>query len=176
MAERPIARRYARAIFDLAVADGTIDRWLADLGKVRAVFDSPEFATYLQSPAVEFEPKRRIVDLELPTVMPLSRNLAYLLIENHRVDQIDRVVAEFERLVNDHRGIAVAAVTTAVPLDKRETEVVGRQLAALTGKRVSLEPDVDPAIIGGIVARIGDHQIDGSIRTRIAAMRRRLSE
>jgi F-type H+-transporting ATPase subunit delta len=176
MPERPVSRRYARAIFDLAVVDNSFDRWLSDLGQIRAVFDNPELAAFLQSPAVAFEPKRKIVDLEVPSLAPLSRNLAYLLIENHRVDQIDRVIGEFQRMVNDYRGVAVAVVTTAVPLDKREGNLVAQSLADLTGKTVLLESQVDPDIIGGIVARVGDRLIDGSVRTRLAALRRRLSE
>ncbi|MHB8377115.1 MAG: F0F1 ATP synthase subunit delta, partial [Dehalococcoidia bacterium] len=80
----------------------------------------------------------------------------------------------FGEQVDERRGIAHALVTTAVPLSDDERGAVAARLSAITGKTVDVVPVVDPAIIGGVVARIGDQLIDGSTRTRLKALRRSL--
>jgi F-type H+-transporting ATPase subunit delta len=78
--------------------------------------------------------------------------------------------------VREHRGVAVAEVTTAVPLDAAEADDVSRRLGALIGKRIELRTQVDPSIIGGIIARVGDYLIDGSVTGQLSRLRSRLSE
>lgn len=176
MVRRSSAKRYARAAFDIAESDREIERWRHDLRAIADVLTDPVLAAYLKSPAVPFAPKRDLLDRSLAGIGPLSRNFTYTIVENRRVDEVEAIVAEFERLARDRAGVAIARVTTAVPLDEHEAEAVAVRLGALTGRRVIVERVVDPSIIGGIVARIGDREIDGSVRTRLAALRRRLTE
>lgn len=81
----------------------------------------------------------------------------------------------FRRLLNEHRGIAVAQVTTAIPIDERQKAVIASRLGRRFGKTVVLEPRVDPAILGGVIAQIGDTVIDSSIRGRLERLRRTLT-
>jgi F-type H+-transporting ATPase subunit delta len=78
-------------------------------------------------------------------------------------------------MLNDHRGIATAQVTSAVPLSQAEVAAVAARLGAMTGRKIVVEPSVDPDIMGGIVARIGDQLIDASVRGRLEALKRRLA-
>jgi F-type H+-transporting ATPase subunit delta len=81
---------------------------------------------------------------------------------------------EFERLVDEHQGVAHAQVVTAVPLSERDKREVEERLSQMIGKKLVVEAEVDPTIMGGLVARIGDRLIDGSTRTRLTDLRRRL--
>ncbi len=170
-----VARRYARAVFDLAVAQNAVDGWLGDLLTVQGFLDSAGVRALLENPEVAFAQKQEVVDQGLAQLSQLARNFVYVLVQHGRVGAIDDIVAEFRRLVNDYHGIAVATVTTAVPLEDKESQEVARRLEALVGKRIVLEKRVDPGILGGVVARIGDHVIDGSLASQLNALRDNLA-
>jgi len=120
------------------------------------------------------EQKMRVVDAALPTLTPQGRNLAQLMIRRHRTGVAELVSDIFTRLADEHEGIARGVVTTAVELSAEERLQVQAKLAELTRKQVQLETRVDPSIMGGMVARVGDQLLDGSTRTRLETLRKRL--
>ncbi len=170
-----VARRYARAAFDLAVSSGQEEAWLQDLRVMESTLSQPELAKLLENPAVTFAEKREVVERALAALDPLRRNFAYVLVEHGRASVISEIVAEFQRELNAYQGIAIAEVTTAVPLDEAEARAVARRLEALVGKRIVLEKRVDPSILGGVIARIGDRLVDGSIAGQLEILRRELT-
>ncbi len=170
-----VARRYARAVFDLAVARHDLAEWLRDVRLIQAFLDEPNVAALLESPAVPFERKLELVKQGLSGLPESRLNLVYLLVEHGRVRAIDSIAAELQHLAEEHQGIAVADVTTAVPLDDATSRGVVERLERLTGKKVILKQRVDPSILGGVVARIGDHLIDGSVAGQLAALRAELA-
>lgn len=170
-----MARRYARAVFDLAVAEGDVDGWLGDLHLIQSFLGEVDVAMLLEKPEIPLAAKQEIVDRSLGKLGRLRRNFVYVLVTNGRVRAIDEIVSQFQALVNDYRGLAVAEVVTAVPLDDRESQRVAQRLEALVGKKIVLQRRVDPSILGGVVARIGDHLIDGSIAGQLDALRDQLS-
>ncbi len=170
-----VARRYARAVFDLAVARHELADWLRDVRLIQAFLDEPNVAALLESPTVPFDRKRDLVDQGLNGLPEPRRNFVYLLVEHGRVREIDSIAAELQRLAEEHEGIAVADVTTAVPLDDATSRGVIQRLERLTGKKIILKQHVDPSILGGVVARIGDHLIDGSVAVQLAALRAELA-
>jgi F-type H+-transporting ATPase subunit delta len=174
MATSGVARRYARAVFEIARDDRDLDGWLRDLTAIRDILDVPEMSAFLDSPAVPTEEKLAVLQESLKGVPPKRQNFVYVLVENHRSRSIDDVLTAFQSLVNQERGIVNARVTTAVVLDDAERDSVVRHLGRLTGKQVNVTTDVDPALIGGFVARIGDELIDASVVGRLAALRERL--
>lgn len=170
-----IARRYARAAFDIAVSSGQEDTWLRDLGVVESVLTRPDVVAFLDNPAVPFDEKRLVIERTLATLDPLRRNFVYVLVEHRRTALISEIVVEYQKALYDHQGIAIAEVTTAIPLDEAESAAVTRRLEQLVGKRIILEKRVDPDILGGIVARIGDRLVDGSIAGQLRSLRRELT-
>lgn len=174
MLKGAVARRYARAIFDIAVERGDLDPWREDLRLMRDVLTQPRMTLFLQHPKITFETKKGIVDRSVPDLEPLRRNLLYLLISKRRTEIVGHICAVFEELLDEYRGIAHAAVTTAVPLNEAEAAAVAEKLSRLTGKQVLLHLSVDPSIIGGVIARIGDRLLDGSVKGRLVALRQRL--
>ena len=169
------AKRYAQAAFEISLANNTLDQWMADLKKLGEAAKDPAFAIIMDSPRIPLSEKERVARRRLEGVQPLVLNLVLLIISKGRVELIDSLVNNYERLLNAHRGIEQATVTTAVALSKEEEEAVAGKLGRLTGKKIVMETRVDPSIIGGMVARVGDKIIDGSTRTRLQAMKRSLA-
>ncbi len=170
------AKRYAQAVLSLARDHKSLDAWQADLGTLNALMADPKAGQFFASPRISLREKLQLLDSALLNAQPEARNLARLLAERNRLG----VVADVYRLYNDARlaeqGIAVADVTTADELTKPEQAVVAEQLKRLVGKEIELRMKTDPAIIGGIVARVGDQLIDGSVVTRLRRLRTRLTE
>jgi F-type H+-transporting ATPase subunit delta len=175
MAMESIGRRYARAVFELALERGeSLDTWLSDLRAIETALSDPAIMAVLAGPQLPFEQKRALVERALAGVDELRRNLVYMLIEAGRIEAFGAIVRELQRLVNEHNGIAEATVTTAVPLSDGEAARIAERVGRLLGKQVILERRVDPAIIGGIVVRVGDTLINGSVAGRLAALREQL--
>jgi len=170
-----VARRYAQAVLGLAKEKGNLDAWAADLAKLDDAMADETVAGYLASPNVPQSRKLEMVDYVLQDAQPEARNLAHMLIERNRL----RIVPDLHRMFTEgvlaERGIAVAEVTTAEPLTAPEQDAVKDRLAEIVGKQIELRMKTDPAIIGGIVARIGDQLIDGSVVNQLRQLRARLA-
>lgn len=175
MLKGAVARRYAEAIFDLGVQEGSLDRWLSDLRLIAEAYSNRRLSFILRQPRIPFARKEAIVrDLLEKQVTQQALALALLLVERELVELAPKVAEAFEQKLNDYRGLAKATVTTAIPMDQRELGEVATYLQAITGKKITLETKVDPAILGGIVAQIGDTLIDGSVRRRLALLREQI--
>jgi F-type H+-transporting ATPase subunit delta len=172
------ARRYAQAVFDLGKQNGTLEQWRVDLAMLSQFFGNETIVSMLEDPKTTQDAKHKIVDdlLGKERVQPLAGNLVRLLVERNRVHLMPRLVEAFNRMYNKEMGIVIAEVTTAVPLDAAHQAQVAKHLATLTGaKTVDLRVKVDPGILGGIVARIGDELIDASVASRLADLAQRIS-
>jgi F-type H+-transporting ATPase subunit delta len=169
------AKRYAQAAFDIARERDELDRWVEDLGAIVDLAAQPGVVDVLASSRVPFEGKERLLSSGLVGISPLALNLARLLVKKGRIAMAGQVRDEYLGLLDEHRGMAKAVVLTAVPLSDDEERAVAQRLRELTGKEVTLEGRVDPEILGGLVARVGDRLIDGSTRTRLLELRRRLA-
>jgi F-type H+-transporting ATPase subunit delta len=171
------ARRYAEAIFDLARERDALDAWARDLDAVAAFVSEADVARVLGAARVPREEKLRLLAAGLERdVSPLAMNLVRLLAQRDRLQLAPSIREEFAAMADEYRGIAHATVTTAVPLSEDEQRAVRERLSQITGKRIEVTSQVDESIIGGVVARIGDQLIDGSTRTKLVALKRRLSE
>ncbi|MGH2514787.1 MAG: ATP synthase F1 subunit delta [Ktedonobacterales bacterium] len=166
------ARRYAEAVFEIGEQSETIERWRDDLRVLGEYFGNARLAFILNEPKIPYQRKAAIVrDLLSAKLRSEALNLALMLVERGLVGIAPRISSEYERLYNDYRGQAVAQVTTAIPLDDEMRTRLTRELQEITGKRILLEERVDPSILGGAIARVGDTLIDGSLRRRFAVLR-----
>ena len=175
MAGESVARRYARAIFELALErNQPLESWLADLQAIDAAMADPGVRPSLISPKLSFERKRELIDRALASVDTLRRNLVYLLVERGRIELLPQVVRELRAMMLEHQGIAEATVTTAVPISDAESDRIAAMLGRLVGRKVVVDRQVDPSILGGVVARVGDTLINGSVAERLSALRQQL--
>lgn len=171
---RGAAKRYAQAVLSLAKERDTLDAWHDDLAALSGLMNDPGAAAFFSSPNATEAQKVEMLERVLVNGQPEAKNLARLLLERERLNDLPAIYDLFEDGVRAERGIVVAQVTTAEPLGPAEQALVRDRLAATTGKQVELELKVDPEIIGGIVARIGDVLIDGSVISRLRRLRARL--
>ncbi len=174
MARKAYPRRYAQAIFEIALEKQELDKWQDDLDLLAGAVADASVQAVLASPKVKLNEKIKLLASALDKVNPLARNLAGLLLSRDGVGMLGAVAGEYRRLLDEHRGIAPAEVITAVPLDEGEAKRLADRLSALAGKQVVLETAVDDAIIGGVIARIGGKLLDGSTRSKLEALRREL--
>jgi F-type H+-transporting ATPase subunit delta len=176
MAVAGAAKRYGQAAFDVATEHGLMDQWETDFAMISDVLKDPGTMEYFQSPAVRRSSKEETLARMLPNEnQVLLRNLLLLLLERRRFNQVHDVAAVFQELVLAQRGIAVARVVTAIELTEEEQQLVKNRLSEILGKQVEILTQVNPEILGGIVAQIGDDLFDGSVRTQLDTLKRRLS-
>ena len=175
MARRVYAKRYARAVFEIALERNELDGWQSDLRQVAVLASDASLIAFLESPKAGSDVKTRLLSERFGDVNPLVLNLVHLLLARGRLGMLGEIADEYQRLLDSHRGVERAEVTTAVPLDDRDREELGKQLGAILGKKVVVESEVDPGVIGGITARIGGKLLDGSTRSRLLALRRELA-
>ncbi len=174
MPKQVYGRRYAQAVFELALEKKELERWQADLDKITAATADATFLAALESPKIKPADKARLLKERLGDVGKLALNLVQLLISRGMVGAVADIAAEYRRLVDAYRGIQTAEVTTAVPLDKPDEARLAARLGELVGTKVTVEAGVDPEILGGIVARVGGRLLDGSTRAKLAALRKDL--
>jgi len=171
VARRIHARRYAQAVFNIALERNELDRWQSDLQKIAGLSEDAAFIALMENPKVRFEDKARLLVEPLGDINPLALNLVYLLLTRGRVSLIGDIADEYQRLLDSYRGIEQAEVITAVPLDAKERQRLEEHLGAVVGKKVVLQPKVDPSLIGGIIARIGGKLLDASTHSKLIALR-----
>jgi F-type H+-transporting ATPase subunit delta len=174
MASSGVARRYAQAVFEIARQDDDLDTWATDLRTIRDTLEDSTTKSILENPVIPTDAKLALVAKNLHGLGEKQRNFAYVLVESHRTGAIADIASIFQSELDRLRGIVHARVTTAVHLSAEEQSDVTRRLEALTGRKVVMTTSVDPTILGGFVARIGDRLIDGSVVQRLNALRETL--
>jgi F-type H+-transporting ATPase subunit delta len=169
------AKRYAQAAFEVALQRGTLDRWADDLQLVAAVASDASALALLANTKVPLAERYRLLEATLAGIDPLALNLAKLLVAKGRAGLAPQIAEAYRGLMDEHRGVAHATVVTAVPLSGAERQAVEEKLGEISGKQVIAHLEVEPSIVGGLVARIGDKVIDGSTRGKLLALRRSLA-
>ncbi|HEX2660270.1 MAG TPA: ATP synthase F1 subunit delta [Polyangia bacterium] len=172
-----VARRYAKALFEIGVAEGNFEKLgqeLADLAK--AYGESAELRLVLENPVIKPSEKQAILNAVLPRVAPSPsvQRFARLLLERGRIGILRATARFYSNLADERAGQVRATVTSAAPLSPGELDRVRKALEARTGRKVLIQTAVDPSLIGGVVARVGDLVLDGSVRTQLDEMRQRL--
>ena len=176
MKDTTVAARYAKGLFLFTAKRGETARALADLkGLLQVLEPGSPAERFLASPVVLPAEKKKALEQALGG--RVLRGVLFfldLLLRKKRMNQFPTVVAEFEALVDQAQGIHRAHVVSATPLEGAERERLHRALERLTSGTIKLETEVDPALLGGALVRIGDRVIDRSARTLLRAMAERL--
>ena len=130
----------------------------------------------LENPNLSFAAKKSLLQERLGKINPLTSNLALLLVSKGLLNRSDDLLEKYNELLDAHRGVERAKVTTALSLGDKERDAFSRRLGEIVGRRVVVDAQVDPSVIGGFVARIGDMLIDGSIHQRLESLKRSMVE
>ncbi len=176
MAQESVARRYAAALMNQALASGSLDTVSSELnGVAQTLTGSPLLAAYLANPLVVRERKKAVIGQVFEKeVGKATMGFLNLLVDKRRIDAFSEVKTELDRLVRAHKNVALASATSAVPLTAAQLKDLEKALEARTGKDIELTTSVDPSLMGGILVRIGDTVLDGTVKGKLERLREQL--
>jgi len=176
MAELAVVRRYARALFDTAQRAGVVDQVEDDLRGVDRVFhEAPRLPRALGAPTISADRKKDLLRQAFgEAVQPLTLRFLLLTLNRRRQDILGHVYPEYRRLANEARNILPVEVSAAVPLDAEQQAQLSAALARRTGKTIRLEVKHTPELIGGLIVRMGDTILDGSVKNKLGQLHDRL--
>ena len=174
MPRKLYAKRYAEALFEIALGKKELDRWQSDLKEIATLGENAEVIALLESPKLSFDDKSRLLAELLPDINPLAINLVGLLVARGKFAIVGAVADQYQQRLNSYRGIEPAEVTTAIPLTDKDKEKIIECLKIVVGEEVVLKCEVDPRVVGGLIVRVGGKLIDGSTRSRLQVLKREL--
>jgi F-type H+-transporting ATPase subunit delta len=172
-----IARRYARALFSIGVDQRNFEVLGGELDALAALWtEATEVRQSLSNPIFKSSQKRAILQGLLPRVAPTRevQSLAFLLLERGRISALPAIARAYQEMCDDKLGRARATVRSARPLDGATENEIRRVLERRTGRNVIMTTEVDPSLVGGIVAQVAGLVIDGSVRARLHALRSKI--
>jgi len=173
-----IARRYAKALLDIGVADGNYERMGREVrAMARAIKGSPELTVALSNPAFARDDRERVLRAVLQRLgaSQMVVNFTRLLLDRERIAVLPDISRELDAMIDARAGRVAAEVRSAVPLDASQRERLTQALEQLSGKKVEMKIDTDPSLLGGVVAKLGDTVYDGSLRTQLEKMKQALA-
>ena len=173
------ARRYARALYQLAREDDRVEAVRGELGAMAKLFDTePALHRAIFRPLHPVAERRSVLSrvAESLGTSPTLRNFYSLLVDQRRLIDFPAIREEYARLADEAAGRTRAEVVSASPLSDAQRERLRSALAARTGREIELSTRVDPALIGGAVANVGAMVFDGSLRTQLERLRSSLTK
>ena len=177
MASNVYANDMAKGLFEAAQKNGKLVKWLGELRLLADLLKDSALSEMIEKREVSLEQKSKALaerGNELSTEM---ENLLSVLIEKGKLDLVEPVAIEYQRMLDEYHGVEgsqIGRVITAVPLDDGTRLEIGKQLTQMTGKPIVIDSKVDPEILGGMIIRIGDKLIDGSIRSKLQTISKEL--
>jgi len=173
-----LARRYARALLDLAQRRADLKETHQDLESVARVFErDPRVRRFFEAPSISRVEKEVFLEKRFkPKLNKSVYGLHMVLLRRRRFDHLVAIAAEFHKLAEEAQGITRAVVRTAVPISDRQADALTRALNRRTGRKVTLSREVDPALIGGVALSLDHKVIDGTLAAQLWRLRRQLRE
>lgn len=178
MPHDPINTAYARALFEMAQAEGVASRVEEELFRLRELLKkNPDLLEFLKDPNIKHEGKRQTLsDLFQSRVHPLVLNTLITLSDQDRAGRVLHVIEEFSASAASATHQVSGEITTVIPLDGATLDRLATELSRITGKNVQLFQKVDPSILGGAIIQVGEQIIDGSLRRKLDQIRERLAQ
>lgn len=176
MAKDELIQGYAQALFSVVQAEGELDRVEDELYRFGKILETNhELKQALSEESVDIAQREKVLDELLgERVSPHTLGLVKFIVAQGRARQLPQILEQLANLAAEARERVVAEVRTAIPLDDKQQEELAKALDQATGKKVELKVIVDPSVIGGIVATVGDTVIDGSVRKRLDLLKQRV--
>ena len=173
MATDELIHGYAEALFRIVRAEGELDRVEDELFRFGKLLESNhELKQVLSDRAIERDQRRKVLDQILSgKVSPHTLGLLEFIVAQGRARQLPQILDELSNIAAEARSAVVAEVRSAIPLDDSQRAELATALSRATGKRVEVKVLVDPSVIGGVVTKVGDTVIDGSVRRRLEQLK-----
>lgn len=177
MIEETVVIGYAQALFDLANEKGSIDEVQQDLDGIKELLKMEKFRKVLYHPSIAKDSKKRLINNTIgPQCSRLFKNLLFLLIDRRKEKMLDFLTVKFKEVSRRVKGISLIKIQTAIPLSEEKLGKLKANLEKLTKMKVDLETEINKGLIGGMVIKMGNKIIDGSIATHLNNLRQSLSK
>jgi F-type H+-transporting ATPase subunit delta len=172
-----IAQVYARALFEVATEQDSLDEIHDELGAFAdAMNENRQLTQFFFSPYFSATEKKEGLERAVTGANPAFANFLQALIERHRMPAIFRIRVEFEGLWDEARKLLPVTITSAIALDSDTVKQLGERIGQRVDRHVELSADVDPDIIGGVVLRVGNVILDASIKNRLEQLRKQVAQ
>lgn len=170
-----VAKRYAKALFEVALERKLLDQVEKDLQVILDTFSStPELQDWLIHPTTDATKKKELFTSIFKELNEVTLNLLYLLADRRRENVIDEIASEYKRFANEAKGMAEAIVTTATPMSEEDKKQLIATFQPIVGKTLEIKEKVDSDILGGVIVQVGDRLYDGSLKTKLIRFQDRL--
>lgn len=177
MRNQVIAKRYAKALFNLALESGQVEQYGQELDDfVRLLKELPNFADGIQNPLYPAAVRKSLFYAVAGStgMTPIMKSFVNLLVEKRRVAHVADMADYYHKLIDENTNVARAQVKAAAALDEKVLQEIAQTLEKMTGKKVVIEFQKDPTLIGGLVAQMGDLVLDGSVRRQLLGFKESL--
>jgi F-type H+-transporting ATPase subunit delta len=179
MVSGSLARRYARAIVQIGVSQGNLDQLGLDLRHFAAAMKtSAELVSSLTNPAIRRSDRRKVIDALLAyfKAAPMTKNLIAVLLDGERIPTLPTISREVDAMIEARAGRVSADVSSAIELTPAQLAQLTTILERISGKKIDVVKHLDPSLIGGVVAKVGDVVYDGSLRSQLHLLRDELTK
>ena len=172
-----VAKRYGKALFELAEEEQALDAVFHDVQDLREQLRKiPELGSFLSQTTIEWSAKKVVLDELTKDYTRISKRALAVIGENHRMPELAVILEEFETRFNMAKGIVQAQVTTVIPLTETQRDQLVQKLKTqFHCKVIQLKEKIDPTILGGVVVQVGYQRLDGSLRTQLNNLKKELS-
>lgn len=178
MKNRTVARRYSQAFFELGKENNNLEKLEKDLKLVAdTISEAADLKRIVENQLIPSEKKQQIFEKVFKNkIEKISLNFLFLIIQKKREPYLEAIHEEFLKFLDEHFGVEESEITVAIDLEEKEKENIRKKISEIIGKKVRLNVKVNPDIMGGIVVRIGDKVIDGSIKTKLSLLEKKLEQ
>ncbi|KIX14520.1 ATP synthase F1 subunit delta [Dethiosulfatarculus sandiegensis] len=177
MTSQIVAKRYAKALLEIGREDGLMEQYGRELVEMAALLtDTADLMPVLANPVFELESRKAILEtiVEKMGLSPIVANFFKLLLDRRRITAAADISLVYAGLLDEAKGITRAEVSSAAPLSDDEVSGISEVLRQVAGQEVQVEVKEDPSLIGGVIARIGDLVLDGSVKSQLQSLRESL--
>lgn len=174
-----IAKRYAKALFDIATEEKSLQETQGELDEFARVLNmNKDLGDVFEDPAIKSDDKKAILEKVIAAMEPsvITGNFLRLLVDKDRMSILDQICQCYQNYLDDAAGRLRVGVTTAFPLSNDLSEQIQQKLAKMTKKNVQLDVEEDPSLLGGIIVTVGDTRYDGSVRNQLNSIRELIRE
>tara|TARA_B100000676_G_scaffold306163_1_gene361846 strand:- start:70 stop:600 length:531 start_codon:yes stop_codon:yes gene_type:complete len=176
MAKRPKAKRYAEAAFQIAENSGDLQEWASQLSDLSQLMADESVYSFVSSAKVPLQDKLSVLNTTMKGFNPLIGNLVCLLAIRNSIGLIGTITEEFNKLVDASSGVARAEIYTAVDLNKEQQSKIEESISKGLNSELQVSYNKDPELLGGLVVRVNDLVIDGSIQEKLVGLKRQIGK
>ncbi len=176
MAKGPKAKRYAEAAFQIAESSGDLQEWASQLSDLSKLMEDESVYSFVNSAKIPLQQKLTVLNTTMKDFNPLLVNLVCLLSIRNSINLIELIKDEFNKLVDASSGVARAEVYTAVDLNKEQQSNIKESISKGLNTELQVSYHKDPELLGGLVVRVNDLVIDGSIQEKLIGLKRQISK